>query len=88
MRDLDLDKSTHETQIVSYGNPSCVRSCGEIYHWIQTISSEFDTALKVRQSAQDIVVSHRDRSTLKYATFAEEVRSISSDPTVIHGSRR
>ena len=79
MRDLDSAfgmakslKRIHQTQIVSYGSPSCVRSCRDIPLDPKNLVEECDTALKVRQSARDIVVSHRNRPTVKYATLAKE----------------
>ena len=79
MRDLDPGlrvakslKSTHQTQIVSYGSPSCVRSCRDIPLDPKDLIEECDTAIKVRQSARDIVASHRNRPTVKYATLAKK----------------
>ena len=53
-----------------------------------SLVEECETALKVRKSARDIVVSYRNRPTVAYATLAKEVMSISSGTTVTHGSRR
>ena len=67
-----VDKGTHQTQIVSYVTPSCLRSCRDVPLDPNNLVEELDTALKVRQSAPDIVVSHRKRPTMRYATRARE----------------
>ena len=68
-----FDKSTRQTQIVSYGNPVVRQILQRYTIGSKKLVEELDIALKVRQSVPDIAVSQRNRPTVQYAPPAREV---------------